>query len=784
MVLDKHKKVIFGVILPIISIICSALSIQFDLLFPLPSYLTSDIEVFDCSVEFPPKEKERMTYIFVLDTSKSYQSQKIKPGWFNSQAKDIDDFLAGPKIYPGNTNSQSIPLFLLCKVKLSQAILEFMREDADFEIWTLGSEAVSHHSGKFGGSISTRNSVKEAIKKIIDMPQDALNTDFISLFERLLKNHDYLIQTNPDEYKLPRVALILVSDLLHDIKEKSGLNQYESQLDDQRTLLTRKINEISRTDILVEVIEIPCKKNREHEIPVWDLLNDNKFLVYRLKKMSIKNKGIEPLFPTIKSQKSITFYYNYGFKPLKSSVYLKFNKDGDYSIGLNSEKDYNYNSNKNLNFKVVHINKNGEELISRKERLIAGGVFVELPNLKTYEYVALTYDGYLPSNGIFPDIRLSFLEEAKINYSIPIKFKKEPIPSEAIFKISMIITSTLIFFYFIFLLLYMLYSKVGLFLKVKKKHQSMEKIEKKSRVNIPAIAISKNDSIKCPYSDCPDDYHDANSAFCPNTGKPLLVVVKSKKNFVIIVLVIVISVLSINYFLLISGKSNSSANISPRDNDIVKVPPSSQKSSKIGEQPKIKEEKKIDLEIEKEYKACLKRAREYYNKGDYKKALASINKAKELKNIKGIVDLELKIREKPGPPVEKVGKVKEDEKDNVKIVNFSELPTKIKNKYNKKMEKIQDINFSEIDKIINQTIHLELSVDEKGKIIVEKVFQIGISVSPEILERAKRSIQKKIEQIPFSILPTDEKGNPMKVVNWELEFKVIKYNERMTIRRE
>ena len=116
-------------------------------------------------------------------------------------------------------------------------------------------------------------------------------------------------------------------------------------------------------------------------------------------------------------------------------------------------------------------------------------------------------------------------------------------------------------------------------------------------------------------------------------------------------------------------------------------------------------------------------------------------------------------------------------------MDFSKFPSEIKNKYNKEMEQIKDINFPEIDKIMNQTIHLELSIDEEGNIIVVKVFQKGISVSRDILERAKRCIQKKIRQIPFFI-PTDENGNPTKVVNWELEFKVIKYKGKMTIRRK
>jgi hypothetical protein len=755
---NSAKKTSFAwpIIISVISLILSFLSIEHDIFFSLPPFFSSGIEKFDCSIRKDERERSGMTYIFVLDTSTSYNTQKINPAWFNYQRKKINDFLADPAHDFGNTGYSKPPLFMLCKVKLCQTILELRHENANFEIWTLGDNAAGHYWGTFGETVAGRESVKKAIKEIVHIPQSSLNTDFVSLFARIFENHKdlNLMKVPPTEHNLPGVVLVLVSDLLHDVKIKLNLNpnrnDFEGRLDEQKRDLNSIIDKISAGNIVVDVIELKPRRIGEHEIPVWEILNRNKFLGSRLKKISIENESIESLFPTINSLNRIIFYYNYTSTILKSSVYLKFDKIGNYSIGLDPDKD---NSKKSLKYEVMNVSNGNKEFSAGKAgNFIAGGNFVQFKDLKPYESIKLTCSTFSPGQG-FPDLKISFLDKEKINYSIPIVFKKKPLPlKQNIYVWAVFILLSLIFF-----LLIQLFYRSSRFLKFKfsiyaksKEKSALKPQEDAANVSVTDAEIDKGNLVTCPYPECPSDYHPQGTVFCPHSGKPLGASYKIKKRLLIISIVLAAKVISIVILLAII---NTTAK--PK----LLMPNGEQNSSQPNLPPKTSStiERHLEESIRREYKSHFNNARQNYDNGEFERALENIKKAIDLKKTDEAEDLRRKII----TIINGQGKV----------IALLKLPQRITDNYHAKMETINIRNIPKTTNVRGQ-ITLFIEVSERGYVRIKNFKYNNMDVLPyEQSGKIREMISKRVREISLSP-PQNESGWPVKV-SWRIRFNVI-----------
>ncbi len=667
---------------------------------------------------------------------------------------------------------------MLCKVKLCQAILEFRHENADFEIWTLGDDAAKHYWGTFGETVAGRESVKEAIKKIIDIPQSSLNTDFVSLFDRIFENHKdlNLMKVSPTVHNLPGVVLVLVSDLLHDVKRKLNLNptrnDFEKTLDEQKRNLNWIIDKISEGNILVDIIELKPRRIREHEIPVWEILNRNKFLGSRLKKISIENESIESLFPTINSLNRIIFYYNYASTILKSSVYLKFDKIGNYSIGLDPDKD---NSKKSLKYEVMNVSNGNKEISAGKAgNFIAGGNFVQFKDLKPYESIKLTCSTFSSGEG-FPDLKISFLDKEKINYSIPIVFKKKPLPlKQNIYVWAIFILLSLTFF-----LVIQLFYRSARFLKLKfsinakrKERSALRPQEVTS--DITTAPIDKDNLVPCPYPECPEGYHPQGAVFCPHSGKPLGASSRIKKRLLIISIVLLAIII---FIIIILNLINTTAKPKflpqkekdPKDNILTLPQKEKSINSENGETPSEKETIKDDHKGKEKKKPGTRSTRDTTkNKTQFDTFPDEISTKVETKE-KGI--------QPPESAVDQDETIRE-----VETLQVKDLPANIFNNYKNQLKSIGELIINE-NITVEGSINLCLIIDERGKIKVDHHDNRLLKVMPE--SKKRRVTDLLIKRINEHTLEPQKnsRGAYVKVINFRITIKVIQSQNTLKLQR-
>ncbi len=794
----KTNLVFSSIIISIISMIFSFLSIDHDVFFSLSLFFDSEIKKFSCSERMAESEGNRITYVFVLDISTSYNNEPINPVWFDDQRKKINTFLASDENF-GNKSYDKPPLFMVCKVKLCQALLEFSGKEANFEIWTIGDNAKTLYCGKLGRDFTQREEVKKAIKEIVNLQQDPANsnTDFVNLFESILSNHRDLLMRQHSKEDLPAVVMILVSDLLHDVNLNPKSRDFGKRLDIEKIKLDNVIGKIAKRDILVDVIELSPEKIDKHEIPIWEILNRNKFENTRLKRISLKDEDIDRLFPTIRCQNGITFYNNYATKILKSSAYLHFDKTTGYSINMRLDS---YNPDRNLNFEVVNINGTKEkssDSYNKKGTLFSGGNSIKLTDLENYESIKFTCSTSFPSGGGFPDLKVSFREE-KIEYSIPVLFREKPLSlKQNVYGWAIFILLSLAFF----LIIQLFRRLVRLFLlKFKSKKRA---VSKPSEVPWGINSINDGptkgmDLIPCRY-DCGYD-HVANSAFCPMTGKPLLKFDKIKKNTVIIVLAIVISVLSINYFLLTSGKSGSLIGATTRNNTAIKEQLEVEKKKRKEAEEQFAAEKKKSKELEQQLIAEKEETAKAKERLTQKKTGREVietqlsEEKRKREEVQAQLEVEIATRRKVEKQLtgEKTKRERLEEQlraarrekektKSEKALDFLKLQPEMKNKYNSKL-RIVGLDLPGGIETVGGELNLILAVDKNGTIMIQQFINDYMKVFPEEKTNdIKKMISKRIRNIYLPI-PRKRDGTPVKIENWGLRFEVTEFEGIVTLK--
>lgn len=118
----------------------------------------------------------------------------------------------------------------------------------------------------------------------------------------------------------------------------------------------------------------------------------------------------------------------------------------------------------------------------------------------------------------------------------------------------------------------------------------------------------------------------------------------------------------------------------------------------------------------------------------------------------------------------------------VKTLNFPDLPLEIQTEYMQKTKTIRIINLQETIKA-KGLINLVLTVNERGVIIVRDFIDKLLTVIPEKKRNiVKKLILSRIQKIPF-IHPKDSNGLPVKVENWNLNFRVATLKDRIILIR-
>lgn len=203
---------------------------------------------------------------------------------------------------------------------------------------------------------------------------------------------------------------------------------------------------------------------------------------------------------------------------------------------------------------------------------------------------------------------------------------------------------------------------------------------------------------------------------------------------------------------------------------------------------------------QKAYDGYVETARKEAGKGDYRGALANIDKAKriqesdELELLEGEVlkkEAEAKTRKrneqidktpvKP-PPKKKVTPPVTRVTPDIRTVNLIELPRELSTGYHEKMDRIIIPNLPQGVKVMGP-VGFNFSIDEKGHLGLKRFSHPRLVVLPKLKrQRVLKMILDKINDITLAP-PRDEQGQPVKVENWRLLYRVGTFAGKIILNR-
>jgi hypothetical protein len=263
-----------------------------------------------------------------------------------------------------------------------------------------------------------------------------LNTDFTDLLNQICENYlrkDPIGIENPQ--KLPPFNLVVISDLLHDVKNKLK-NEYHGQKLSEKIRKDRKeLNGLIRraldNKLLVNVIILKAAremKPRKYETSIWDTLKERRNQ-HKAKMISIDEYHNKYLLRAVEGENIINFNFSGSSHHINSIFRIKLNKLGTYNFGLDYEESSSEIPEGDLKFRIVDSqnipveekNKSGYLLVDRE--IIDHFKQKELV-LDGRQKIELIYSGELPLKRKLPDFKISIPGEVRAYYTIPIYFTK------------------------------------------------------------------------------------------------------------------------------------------------------------------------------------------------------------------------------------------------------------------------------------------------------------------------------------------------------------------------
>lgn len=380
--------------------------------------------------------EKRLTYIFVIDISKSVEWEGGKPYWLDNKLETINMGISNICEFSYEGSPTGI---FVSKVRVIDLLLQLKNKDVDFAIWTLGSNSTSLYpaDGNEAAAADSPN-IHSAIKLIhddIDDHPEANDTDFKNLFLRLPE----IYSTTGDIYREhaePSFVLILSSDLIHHTKNKimknlkAGNGQVEARRlqevieNDKRELLA-SIAKLSKTNMIANTIifeEVGNNKVDETEVPLLEHLDYH--LGYRLTRTSVREDSAEILYTPVRSVNGIDFYYENPYYISETSSTIRLERAGRYGLQLvpsGIERGFGVD----FSYQIIGANDMPKE--GRHEfrgKLTPGAQTQWVSNLQKDDAVHITYEGRLFPSYRIPNLKLYMPRETAKAYVFQMHFIK------------------------------------------------------------------------------------------------------------------------------------------------------------------------------------------------------------------------------------------------------------------------------------------------------------------------------------------------------------------------
>ena len=289
-------------------------------------------------------------FILVLDISESVSSAVDKPSWFD---KMFDEFVKDGYIKAKDKDryakDNSTTILDIAKMQMYNILDDLLSEEGSlnsFSIWTVGNYGerifpnirepkLTALEGRISSPIS-KQFIIHAIDKIAteDIKASDPNTDFGDLFGKI--SQDYISQHGQNVNKKLLVITVL-SDLLHDIKGKKGLNRKE-EIRENWEELEMKIQQLSNFYISANMIVLTRDGELEEtDFPKYMQLYsvfDTYLRWDQLEQQHVVEELRDSiLFPTITSKNKIKFYYE-NERKIENDVFISIKQNSDIIIDV------------------------------------------------------------------------------------------------------------------------------------------------------------------------------------------------------------------------------------------------------------------------------------------------------------------------------------------------------------------------------------------------------------------------------------------------------------------
>jgi serine/threonine-protein kinase PpkA len=254
--------------------------------------------------------------------------------------------------------------------------------------------------------------------------------------------------------------------------------------------------------------------------------------------------------------------------------------------------------------------------------------------------------------------------------------------------------------------------------------------------------------------------------------KPKITLLKRNRTLIGVLIVIIFG--SIIYFLIQKISARKIGNDVPLGKNIhkIKMFNSKEKQDSVEFQKKDLGDKKNDDII----------AKGNIDKKHINQSHIKNSKTEETKKLEKKYEVNKKEKKKKPKPTEHIKKNRTVTINRVKTLNLPDLPPKIQIEYMQKTKIIRIINLQETIKAKGQ-INLTLTVNERGVISVQDFIDKLLIVIPgEKRNVVKKLILSGIRKVSF-IPPKDSNGLPVKVENWNLNFRVATLKDRIILMR-
>jgi hypothetical protein len=403
------------------------------------------------------KSTEQLKYIFVLDISQSLKYSGPTPPWYNEQAiKYLNDIISRSELqFSYSANPDPFDLFV---VKIALLLIELKHKNVGLEIWEFGDNA---------NIIFTKNKILKGSKKeieqhleerliksfesLIDLnkkkkekeekdDKKGLNTDFSTLFRRLcIKHKGLLVNSKLNKYKAPSFVLIILSDLLHDLKNRINALKHrlptdlekKNYFEERKKELMQKIAEVAEANTIANIIlmagpnDSNTNRKGKYILSLWEILNE-KFVHSRLKKCNMTDKHDDILYSNIFTESALNFYYRNPVHINNSSTLISIPKGGNYRICLTWERKKRPDQIFTMEYEILDSNN---QPVLENEIIVQGILSVngedKSATIPGYNYkIKLSYSGPPPQGGNIPYFKISYPKKDKVAFNIPIHFVK------------------------------------------------------------------------------------------------------------------------------------------------------------------------------------------------------------------------------------------------------------------------------------------------------------------------------------------------------------------------